>query len=104
MYSHSLQSNVHIDENILASSLGIYAFLAQCAFYHNIKGLYPNESVQPCFLYLYIYDTNNELHNIMQENPRLLQTIVQKLPQILHQYNYFIISYSSKITTNTPSI
>ncbi|KAI5432184.1 hypothetical protein KIW84_036071 [Lathyrus oleraceus] len=84
---------VHVDENILASGRGIYTFRAQGAFYHNIGGFYPNEGVRPRFLQLYIYDTDNELHNRMQENPQLHQTVVHKLQKMLHQFNPFVIRF-----------
>ncbi|KAI5419900.1 hypothetical protein KIW84_043887 [Lathyrus oleraceus] len=77
-YNHVLSFTsigVHVDENILASGRGIYAFRAQSTFYLNIGGFYPNEGVRPRFLQLYIYDTDNELHNRMQENPQLHQNI-----------------------------
>ncbi|KAI5399296.1 hypothetical protein KIW84_064602 [Lathyrus oleraceus] len=84
---------VHVDEKILASGRGIYTFRAQGAFYHNIGGFYPNEGVRPRFLQLYIYDTDNELHNRMQENPQLHQNVVHKLQKMLHQFNPFVIRF-----------
>lgn len=84
-YNHVLSFTsigVHDDENILASGCGIYTFCAQGDFYHNIRGFYPNEGVRPHFLQLYIYNTNNELHNIMQENLHLHQNIIHKLQKI----------------------
>ncbi|XP_050897815.1 uncharacterized protein LOC127104687 [Lathyrus oleraceus] len=84
---------VHVDENILASGRGMYTFRAQGAFYHNIGGFYPNEGVRPRFLQLYIYDTDNELHNRMQENPQLHQNVVHKLQKMLHQFNPFVIRF-----------
>ncbi|KAI5400396.1 hypothetical protein KIW84_065328 [Lathyrus oleraceus] len=95
-YNHVLSFTligVHVDENILSSGRGIYTFRAQGAFYHNIGGLYPNEGVRPCFLQLYIYDTDNELHNRMQENPQLHQNVVHKLQKMLHQLNPFVIRF-----------
>ncbi|KAI5432851.1 hypothetical protein KIW84_020236 [Lathyrus oleraceus] len=82
-----------VDENILASGRGIYTFHAQCAFYHNIGGFYPNEGVRLCFLQLYIYDNDNEPHNRMQENPQLHQIVVHKLQKMLHQFNPFVIRF-----------
>ncbi|XP_050877630.1 uncharacterized protein LOC127081419 [Lathyrus oleraceus] len=84
---------VHVDENILAFGRGIYIFRAQGAFYHNIGGFYPNEGVRPRILQLYIYDTDNELHNRMHENPQLHQNVVHKLQKMLHQFNPFIIRF-----------
>ncbi|XP_050909662.1 uncharacterized protein LOC127123492 [Lathyrus oleraceus] len=81
-YNHVLSFTsigVHVDENILASGRGIYTFRAQGDFYHNIGGFYPNEGVRPRFLQLCIYDTDNELHNRMQENPQLHQNVVHNL-------------------------
>ncbi|XP_050915977.1 uncharacterized protein LOC127131082 [Lathyrus oleraceus] len=95
-YNHVLSFTsigVHVDENILASDRGIYTFSAQGAFYHNIGGFYPNQSVRPRFLQLYIYDTDNELHNRMQENPQLHQNIIHKLQKMLHQFNPFVIRF-----------
>ncbi|KAI5409892.1 hypothetical protein KIW84_055374 [Lathyrus oleraceus] len=95
-YNHVLSFTsigVHVDENILASGRGIYTFRAQGAFYHNIGGFYPNEGVRPRFLQLYIYDTDNELHNRMQENPQLHQNVVHKLQKMLHQFNPFVIRF-----------
>ncbi|KAI5429927.1 hypothetical protein KIW84_034492 [Lathyrus oleraceus] len=95
-YNHVLSFTsigVHVDENILASSRGIYTFRAQGAFYHNIGGFYPNEGVRPRFLQLYIYDTDNELHNRMQENPQLHQNVDHKLQKMLHQFNPFVIRF-----------
>ncbi|XP_050876133.1 uncharacterized protein LOC127079808 [Lathyrus oleraceus] len=95
-YNHVLSFTsigVHVDENILASGRGIYTFRAQGAFYHNIGGFYPNEGVRPRFLQLYIYDTDNELHNGMQENPQLYQNVVHKLQKMLHQFNPFVIRF-----------
>ncbi|KAI5396483.1 hypothetical protein KIW84_062627 [Lathyrus oleraceus] len=95
-YNHVLSftsTGVHVDENILASSHGIYTFHAQGAFYHNIGGFYPNEGGRSYFLQLYIYDTNNELHNRMQENPQLHQNVVHKLQKMLHQFNPFVIRF-----------
>ncbi|XP_050890313.1 uncharacterized protein LOC127095705 [Lathyrus oleraceus] len=80
-------------QEILASGRGIYTFRAQGAFYHNIGGFYPNEGVRPRFLQLYIYDTDNELHNRMQENPQLHQNVVHKLQKMLHQFNPFVIRF-----------
>ncbi|XP_050915146.1 uncharacterized protein LOC127130124 [Lathyrus oleraceus] len=87
------QVGVHVDENILASGRSIYTFRAQGAFYHNIGGFYPNEGVRPRFLQLYVYDTDNELHNRMQENPQLHQNVVHKLQKMLHQFNPFVIRF-----------
>ncbi|XP_050895900.1 uncharacterized protein LOC127102589 [Lathyrus oleraceus] len=70
-YNHVLSFTsigVHVDENILASDRGIYTFRAQGVFYHNIGFFYPNEGAMPHFLQLYIYDTDNELHNRKHEN------------------------------------
>ncbi|KAI5442923.1 hypothetical protein KIW84_011814 [Lathyrus oleraceus] len=95
-YNHVLSFTsigVHVDENILTSGRGIYTFRAQGAFYHNIGGFYPNEGVRPRFLQLYIYDTDNELHNRMQENPQLHQNVVHKLQKMLHQFNPFVIRF-----------
>ncbi|KAI5425395.1 hypothetical protein KIW84_031266 [Lathyrus oleraceus] len=95
-YNHVLSFTsivVHVDENILASGRGIYTFRSQGAFYHNIGGLYPNEGVRPRFLQLYIYDTDNELHNRMQENPQLHQNVVHNLQKMLHQFNPFVIRF-----------
>ncbi|XP_058746222.1 uncharacterized protein LOC131619101 [Vicia villosa] len=84
---------VHVDESILASGRGIYTFRAQGAFYHNIGSFYPNEGDRPRFLQLYIYDTDNELHYRMRENPQLDESVVQKLQRLLHQYNPFVIRF-----------
>ncbi|KAI5402724.1 hypothetical protein KIW84_050356 [Lathyrus oleraceus] len=95
-YNHVLSFTsigVHVDENILASGRGIYTFRAQGAFYRNIGGFYPNEGVRPRFLQLYIYDTDNELHNRMQENPQLHLNVVHKLQKMLHQFNPFVIRF-----------
>ncbi|KAI5390641.1 hypothetical protein KIW84_075804 [Lathyrus oleraceus] len=95
-YNHVLSFTsigVHVDENILASGRGIYTFRAQGAFYHNIGGFYPNEGVRLRFFQLYIYDTDNELHNRMQENPQLHQSVVHKLQKMLHQFNPFVIRF-----------
>ncbi|KAI5407593.1 hypothetical protein KIW84_053737 [Lathyrus oleraceus] len=95
-YNHVLSFTsigVHVDENILASGRGIYTFRSQGAFYHNIGGFYPNEGVRPRFLQLYICDTDNELHNRMQENPHLHQNIVHNLQKMLHQFNPFVIRF-----------
>ncbi|KAI5419750.1 hypothetical protein KIW84_043783 [Lathyrus oleraceus] len=95
-YNHVLSFTsigVHVDENILAFGRGIYTFRAQGAFYHNIGGFYPNEGVRPRFLQLYIYDTDNELHNRMQENPQLHQNVVHKLQKMLHQFNPLVIRF-----------
>ncbi|KAI5438474.1 hypothetical protein KIW84_024275 [Lathyrus oleraceus] len=92
-YNHVLSFTsigVPVDENILASGRGIYTFRAQGAFYHNIGGFYPNEGVRPRFLQLYIYDTDNELHNRIQEDPQLHQNIVHKLQKMLNPFNPFI--------------
>ncbi|KAK7273081.1 hypothetical protein RIF29_14127 [Crotalaria pallida] len=92
-YNHILaftSMGVHVDENLAGTGRGIYTFRAQGAIYHNIGGFYPNEGSRPRFLQLYIYDTEHELHNRMQENTNLHETLVHKLQQILHTYNPFV--------------
>jgi hypothetical protein len=92
-YNHVLSFTsigVNVDETILATGRGIYTFRAQGSFYHIIGGFYPNQGTSPCFLQLYIYDTEHELQNRMLENPELHQTVVYKLQQMLHQYNPYV--------------
>ncbi|KAK7260859.1 hypothetical protein RIF29_27158 [Crotalaria pallida] len=92
-YNHILaftSMGVHVDENLAGTGRGIYTFRAQGAIYHNIGGFYPNEGSRPRFLQLYIYDTEHELQNRMQENTNLHETLVHKLQQILHTYNPFV--------------
>ncbi|XP_050908754.1 uncharacterized protein LOC127122459 [Lathyrus oleraceus] len=104
-YNHVLSFTsigVHVNKNILASGRGIYTFRAQGAFYHNIGGFYLNEGVRPRFLQLYTYDTDNELHNRMQEiysctkmfkqlsllpNISECSLILKECPSNHHQYN-----------------
>ncbi|KAI5407181.1 hypothetical protein KIW84_053433 [Lathyrus oleraceus] len=84
---------VHVDESLVATGRGIYAFHAQGAIYHKIEGFHPNQGSRPRYLQLYIYDTDNELQNRMRENPILNQSVVYKLKKLLHQCNPFVIVF-----------
>ncbi|XP_015933781.2 uncharacterized protein LOC107459978 [Arachis duranensis] len=46
--------------------------------------------MRPCFLQLYIYDTDHELQNRMLENTQLHETLIFKLQKLLHRYNPFL--------------
>ncbi|KAF1860347.1 hypothetical protein Lal_00037686 [Lupinus albus] len=81
---------VHLDNNLATIVRDIYTFRAQGSIYHNIGGLHPNDGDRPCFIQLYIYDTNHELQNKMLENPQLHENVVSKLQHILHLHNPFV--------------
>ncbi|XP_050889665.1 uncharacterized protein LOC127094952 [Lathyrus oleraceus] len=42
---------------------------------------------------MYNYDTDNELHNRMRENPQRHQNVVHKLQKMLRQFNPFVIRF-----------
>ncbi|KAM2230703.1 hypothetical protein ACFX1S_015083 [Malus domestica] len=81
---------VHVDENLVTGRRGIYTFRAQGSIYHKIGSLLPIGDSRPRFLQMYIYDTAHEIDNRMRESEALNRDVVEKIQQILNQYNPFV--------------
>ncbi|KAF7844086.1 uncharacterized protein G2W53_000991 [Senna tora] len=93
MYNHIFaftSMGVHLDGDLANGREGVYSFRAQGAIYHKIGGFLPSSNERPRFLQLYIYDTNNEIHNRVAENSTFNIELVERLRSILDnrpQYN-----------------
>jgi hypothetical protein len=81
---------VNVDENIANARSGVYTFRAQGSIYHQIGSLLPIQGSRPRFLQIYIYDTEHEIDNRMLENNGLDREILEKIKQVLDQYNPFV--------------
>nr|GEW24824.1 helitron helicase-like domain-containing protein [Tanacetum cinerariifolium] len=74
---------------------GPYVFKVSSYIYHWIGSLCPEEGRQPCFLQLYIYDTEYEVSNNMQhfegtDGGTLDPEIVQRLTYIRDEHNELV--------------
>ncbi|KAI5395643.1 hypothetical protein KIW84_061987 [Lathyrus oleraceus] len=87
-------TGVHVDESLVATGCGIYTFRAQGAIYHKIGGFHPNQGSRPCYLQLYIYDTDHELQNRMRENQYLTKPQLALEPNI-EEYRLLIKEHPS---------
>ena len=52
-------------DNTVNQGRGPYVFKVSGQIYHSIGSLCPTGDAKPCFLQLYIYDTENEVQNRM---------------------------------------
>ena len=78
---------VHVDESLAIGRCGIYTFCAQGSIYHKIRSLLPIGDSRLRFLQMYMYDTSHEIDNQMRESKALNRDVVQKIQEILNQYN-----------------
>lgn len=84
---------VHVDEQLAGGSRGVYTFRAQGTIYHRIGSLLPYSDQRPRFLQLYIYDTDHEVENRMEESNGLRQHIIEKIQNILDAQNPFVRTF-----------
>ncbi|KAG5525404.1 hypothetical protein RHGRI_031907 [Rhododendron griersonianum] len=84
---------VHVDEQLAGGSRGVYTFRAQGTIYHRIGRLLPYSDQRPRFLQLYIYDTDHEVENRMEESNGLRQHIIEKIKNILDAQNPFVHTF-----------
>ena len=88
----SLGENV---DDTVNNGRGPYVFKVSGQIYHSIGKLCPDERVRPRFLQLYIYDTDNEVRNRLQNflgntKDPLREDIVEGLIQILDHHNALV--------------
>ncbi|KAK8942878.1 hypothetical protein KSP39_PZI009132 [Platanthera zijinensis] len=81
---------VTFDENMPAFNQGIYTFRAHGAIYHRIGSLLPEYGTRPRFLQMFIYDTEHELENRLNESPDLNLQTIEKISNILDAVNPFV--------------
>ncbi|GJZ29208.1 hypothetical protein Tco_0573855 [Tanacetum coccineum] len=83
----------HIDESV-NNGRGPYVFKIFGQLYHWLGSLCPAEGEPPCFLQLYIYDTDNEVDNRMShfggQNSDLRRDIVEGLIDMLDTHNALV--------------
>ncbi|KAI8537401.1 hypothetical protein RHMOL_Rhmol09G0020900 [Rhododendron molle] len=89
---------VHVDEQLAGGSRGVYTFRAQGTIYHRIGSLLPYSNQRPRFLQLYIYDTDHEVENRMEESTStnssyLINRLLRELNELLSQHNRTISDY-----------
>lgn len=81
---------VTFDDNMPAFNQGIYTFRAHGAIYHKIGSLLPEHGARPRYLQMFIYDTEHELENRLQESPGLHIPTLEKISSILNAVNPFV--------------
>ena len=74
---------VKFDKNLAKRSKGVYTFRIQRQVYHFISDLEASKNLQ-----LYFHDTENELTNCLNACPRLRESIIQKVMNILEHNPY----------------
>ncbi|KAF7827232.1 AT hook motif-containing protein, putative, expressed [Senna tora] len=85
-------------DHTVTGTPGPFSFKIGGQNYHLIGSLLPLDGVKPKFAQLYIYDTENEVRNMMsafstaQNDDGLNSQIVLKLKDMLDQYNPFVKS------------
>ncbi|GJZ29210.1 DNA helicase [Tanacetum coccineum] len=83
----------HIDDSV-NNGRGPYVFKISGQLYHWLGSLCPAEGEPPCFLQLYIYDTDNEVDNRMShfggQNSDLRRDIVEGLIDMLDTHNALV--------------
>ena len=83
-----------IDETV-NQGRGPYVFKISGQIYHYLGSLCPSNGKDPCFLQLYIYDTENEVENRMKvfggkDSSRLRPEVVEHLVHILNEHNEMV--------------
>ncbi|CAG8687581.1 2460_t:CDS:2 [Cetraspora pellucida] len=79
-----MSTGVKIDRELANGKNGVYTYRVQGSFYHRIGVLWPENGVEPCYLQIYIYDTQHELQHRINAipNSNLDSTIIQNLTTI----------------------
>lgn len=85
-------ASLGVKEDLLQSH-GPYTFRISGSVYHRIGHLFPSEGKSPKFAQIYIYDTENELHNRIQWNKSLDLEVLNALQKMMHNCNPFIDSF-----------
>lgn len=85
-------ASLGVKEDLLQSH-GPYTFRISGSVYHRIGHLFPSEGKSPKFAQIYIYDTENELHNRIQWNKSLDLDVLNALQKMMHNCNPFIDSF-----------
>ncbi|XP_073133321.1 uncharacterized protein [Henckelia pumila] len=81
---------VNIDESLATGANGIYTFRAHGSIYHSIGSLLPHEHNRPRYMQMWIFDTDYEVDNRLQENHELRRELIIKIQNILDKYNPFV--------------
>lgn len=85
-------ASLGVKEDLLQSH-SPYTFRISGSVYHRIGHLFPSEGKSPKFAQIYIYDTENELHNRIQWNKALDLEVLDGLQKMMHNCNPFIDSF-----------
>ncbi|KAK4394530.1 hypothetical protein Sango_1607300 [Sesamum angolense] len=81
---------VALDQSLAPFDQGIYTFRAHGSIYHRIGSLLPLPGTRPRYIQMFIYDTEHEIENRLQESNGLDGELVDKVRHILDAHNPFV--------------
>ncbi|KAL0311599.1 UNVERIFIED_CONTAM: hypothetical protein Sangu_2454600 [Sesamum angustifolium] len=81
---------VALDQSLAPFDQGIYTFRAHGSIYHRIGSLLPLPGTRPRYIQMFIYDTEHEIENSLQESNGLDGELVDKVKHILDAHNPFV--------------
>jgi hypothetical protein len=77
-----------LDESVANNRHGAYCYRIQGQFYHMIGSLYPHENnIQPQYAQIYIYDSEAQLDQRMNQRGYLNQELLRQLQNYLLEHN-----------------